>query len=221
MMSEMAFITKLHESTSRDYLGRMCADKPSWMEIASKYDKDYWDGDRNHGYGGYKYIPGRWRPVAEALIEHYNLGCNSKLLDVGCGKGFLLYEIQLLLPTIRIVGVDVSSYALEQRHPSLNGEFRLADATSDLRFKENEFDLAISLGTFHNFEIPQLKNALKAINNVARNKYIMVESYRNKHELFNLQCWALTCQSFFSPVEWNWLFKEFGYDGDYEFIYFE
>jgi hypothetical protein len=49
----------------------------------------------------------------------------------------------------------------------------------------------------------------------------MVESYRNEKELFNLQCWALTAQSFLDEKEWQWLYKEYGYKGDYEFIYFQ
>ena len=40
-------------------------------------------------------------------------------------------------------------------------------------------------------------------------------------ELFNLECWALTAESLFHTEEWIWLYKEFGYNGDYEFIYFE
>ena len=91
-------VSKLHQSTKRDYLKRMIDEKVECMKIAKKYEKEYWDGDRRYGYGGYKYIPGRWKSVAEMLIKNYNLNNNSSVLDVGCGKAFLLYEMKLLLP---------------------------------------------------------------------------------------------------------------------------
>ena len=93
------FITRLHVSTNRDYLARMNDDKIECMKIASQFSEQYWDGDRRLGYGGYKYIPGRWKPVAEQIIKSYNLESGSKVLDVGCGKGFLLYELKLLIPS--------------------------------------------------------------------------------------------------------------------------
>ena len=73
----------------------------------------------------------------------------------------------------------------------------------------------------HNLEINQIKIFLREISRVSRKQYIMTESYRNDKELFNLQCWALTCESFFSPREWRWIFKEFNYNGNYELIFFE
>ncbi|HIF35964.1 MAG TPA: SAM-dependent methyltransferase, partial [Candidatus Thioglobus sp.] len=95
-------VTSLHQSTKRDYLARMIDDKVHCMNIAKQYGEDYWDGDRRYGYGGYKYIPGRWKPVAEELIKIYNLKSDSKVLDMGCGKGYLLYEMTLLLPGLKI-----------------------------------------------------------------------------------------------------------------------
>ena len=77
------------------------------MEVAKQYGKDYWDGDRKYGYGGYKYIPGRWKPVAENLIKNYDLKAGSKILDVGCGKGFLIYELLLLEPKLIVKGFDI------------------------------------------------------------------------------------------------------------------
>jgi SAM-dependent methyltransferase len=91
------------------------------MLVAKKYEEQYWDGDRRYGYGGYKYIPGRWKPVAEALIKEYNLTNQSTILDVGCGKAFLLYEIQLLLPGINITGIDISKHGLASKHPDFKG----------------------------------------------------------------------------------------------------
>jgi ubiquinone/menaquinone biosynthesis C-methylase UbiE len=191
------------------------------MKIAKQYDFDYWDGDRKYGYGGYKYIPNRWKPVAMNLIEVYNLNNNSKILDVGCGKGFLLYEIQLLLPKLEIYGCDISKYGLANKHPSLSGNFFLHDASQPLSFKNDFFDLAISMGTFHNLELFDLPTALSELSRVANKSYLMVESYRNDLEFFNLECWALTAKSLLSIEEWKFCFKQFGFMGDYEFIFFE
>ena len=88
-------------------------------------------------------------------------------------------------------------------------------------FGDKEFDLVISLNTLHNLTLPELQTALSEIERVGRNKYVTMESYRNELELFNLECWALTAESFFRPEEWVWLFERLGYTGDYEFIYFE
>ena len=215
------FVTPLHTSTTRDYLARMIDEKVHCMQISKQYDKDYWDGDRRYGYGGYKYIPGRWKPVAEQLIKAYDLTSNSKVLDMGCGKGYLMYEIKLLIPDIDIIGIDSSSYALEHAKDEIKPLLFKHKVEEKLIYKDNEFDLVISLGAFHNLRLPDLKAALIEMQRVGKCGYLMLESYCNENELFNLQCWALTAESFFDKEEWIWLYKHFGYTGDYEFIYFE
>jgi len=191
------------------------------MLVAKKYGADYWDGDRRYGYGGYKYLPGRWKPVAEKLIERYSLGKGKKILDVGCGKGFLLYEMQLLQPELQIYGIDASEYGLKNMHPDLRGDFRLGKAQEPLPFSDNEFDLVISLATFHNLHVYELEIAVQEVERVGKQGYIMVESFRNELEMFNLECWALTAESIMDVDEWKWLYNKFGYTGDYEFIFFE
>jgi len=215
------FVTSLHTSTKRDYLARMIDDKAHCMEIAKQYGKDYWDGDRRYGYGGYQYMPGRWKPVAEKLIKTYSLNSKSKVLDIGCGKGYLLYEMKLLIPDLDIVGIDSSDYGLENAKEEVKSFISKCKAESKLSYEDKEFDLVISLGTFHNLRISELKIALSEMDRVGRQGYLMLESYRNEKELFNLQCWALTAESFFDKDEWIWLYNNFGYRGDYEFIYFE
>ena len=214
-------VTSLHESSSRDYLERMVDDKVNCMKVAKKYDSDYWDGDRRYGYGGYNYMPGRWKPVAEALIQKYNLTNTSSVLDVGCGKAYLLYEMKLLLPGLRVAGFDVSQHGLADAKKEVRDSLFIHRAQDLYPFVDNEFDLVISLGCFHNLRIFELKNALSETQRVGKQGYVMLESYRNELELFNLQCWALTAESFFDEDEWVWLYKHFGYTGDYEFIYFQ
>lgn len=212
-------VNPLHNRTKRNFIERMVNDKVHCMEVAMQYGYDYWDGDRKYGYGGYRY-DGRWKSVAEALIERNNLKDGCSILDVGCGKGFLLYEFSLLLPNARIVGLDVSEHGLSDAKPEIKDCLHLAGAQDKMPYQDNEFDLVVSLGALHNLKIFDLKKALEEIERVGKNKYVMVESYRNSEELFNLQCWALTCQSFFSTDEWEWLYDHFGYTGDYEFIFF-
>ncbi len=212
--------TPLHKKTGRDYIARMINDKANAMAVASKYDYDYWDGDRKYGYGGYKY-DGRWQPVAQRLIDQYKLSPTAKILDVGCGKAFLLYELKKLLPLATIVGFDHSSYAITHAKEEIRSTLFVHDAAKKYSFKDKEFDLVLSLTTLHNLKINHLSTALREIERVGKNKFIVVESFRNEQELFNLQCWALTCQAFFSPEEWIWLFNQCSYKGDYEFIYFE
>ena len=217
----LEIVTPLHEATQRAYLARMQDDKVHCMEVAKEYEKNYWDGDRRYGYGGYKYIPGRWKPVAEKLIENYNLTNNSSVLDVGCGKGFLIYEMKLLLPGLLVAGFDISRHALKNAKNEIKEYCFIHRAQDPYPYKNNEFDLVISLGCLHNLQIFDLKTALKEIERVGNHGYVMVESYSNELEQFNLQCWALTCESFFDHNEWPWIFKNFDYTGDYEFIFFE
>jgi len=214
------FVTSLHQSSKRDFLARMVDDKVQCMKIAKQYGKDYWDGDRRYGYGGYSYLPGRWKPVAEALIKTYNLSAGSKVLDVGCGKGFLLHEMLLLEPELQISGFDISPYGIGCATDLVKPQLFLHQAQVPYPYPDKEFDLVISLATLHNLRLPDLKIALTEIERVGKQGYVMLESYRNEQELFNLQCWALTCEAFFDEEAWIWLYQQFGYTGDYEFIYF-
>ncbi len=213
------FATQLHKSTKRNYIERMQDDKIACMKTAKEYGYDYWDGDRRYGYGGYTY-DGRWSAVAKMMIDYYDLKNGCKILDAGCGKAFLLYEFTRLLPDCEIVGFDISKHGLRSAKKEIRDRLFQYKVQDIYPFGDKEFDLVISLTTLHNLKIFELKNALQEIERVGKNRYVLVESYRDENELFNLECWALTCESFFRPEEWIWLYREFGYNGDYEFIYF-
>jgi ubiquinone/menaquinone biosynthesis C-methylase UbiE len=213
-------VTPLHKRTKRDYLARMVDDKVACMLKAKEYEYDYWDGDRRYGYGGYRY-DGRWKTVAEQLIELHHLPADAKILDVGCGKGHLLLEFKKLLPDAELVGIDISKHGIADAPEEIRDVLMLHKAQDPYPWDDKHFDLVVSLGCLHNLRLFELQRALAEVQRVGRNGYVMLESYRNEQELFNLQCWALTCESFFDEEEWVWLYDHFGYTGDYEFIYFE
>jgi SAM-dependent methyltransferase len=213
-------VTPLHKRTKRDYVARMTDDKVHCMVQAKEYEADYWDGSRRYGYGGYKY-DGRWKIVAEGLIENYKLKPNARILDVGCGKGFLLHEFKQLLPAAEVVGFDISRHGLADAPEPVRGNLFRYRAQDAFPWGDDDFDLVVSLGVLHNLRLFELKTALGEIERVGRSKYIMVEGYRNEQEMFNLECWALTAEMILHTADWIWLYDHFGYTGDYEFIYFE
>ena len=213
-------VTPLHRKTKRDYVGRMMDDKINCMVKAKEYEFDYWDGDRKYGYGGYKY-DGRWKVVAEQLRDTYKLPKNAKILDVGCGKGHLLFEFQKLMPEAQLVGFDISKHGLATAPEEIKDKLFRYNVKDKFPFGDKQFDLVISLNTLHNLKIFELASAVPEIERVGKDKYILVEGYRNEAELFNLECWALTAESYYHTSEWIWLYQHFGYTGDYEFIYME
>lgn len=215
------FVTPLHLKSKRDYVARVTAfDKGHCAAIAKQFGFDYWDGERQYGYGGYKY-DGRWKVVAQNMIDHYQLKSDASILDIGCGKGFLLYEFKQLLPNCKITGLDISEYAIQKAKPEVK-EFLVQGHAKKLPFADKSFDLVISNTTLHNLKIFDLECAIREIARVKKNhSWICVESYRNETEKANLLYWQLTCEAFYSPEEWNWLYEKNGLKGDYEFIYFE
>ncbi|MBF0270771.1 MAG: methyltransferase domain-containing protein [Magnetococcales bacterium] len=220
-MAIQNFITPLHTRAQRDYVARVVEhDKAACATIAKQWGAEYWDGPRQYGYGGYRY-DGRWLPVAQRMAAHYGLTPESRVLDVGCGKGYLLYEFTRAVPGITVAGLDLSSYALTHAKPELKPHLTLGNATA-LPYADHSFDLVYSITTLHNLYAPQLDQSLREMQRVGKgHKLIVVESYRNEREKANLLYWQLTCESFFTPEEWQWWFDRCGYDGDAEFIYFE
>lgn len=225
-MHRLAYIDlmlPLHRATTRDYLARVNDPeypKAKAAELAKRWGYDYWDGDRRINYGGYKYIPGRWAPVARKLIEHYGLRAGSKVLDIGCGKGFQMFELMEMLPGIEVRGLDISTYAIEHGHPEVK---HLIDhgSAAKLPYGDQEFDLVFSINTLHNLHNRELDAALREMERVGKHKYLCVEAYRNETEKANLLYWQVTCEQFNTPDDWEWWFETAGYSGDHSFIYFE
>lgn len=223
-MAEIDFMRELHKQTKRDYLGRVNDKdfpKAKAAEMAKKFDYDYWDGDRRICYGGYRYLEGRWEKVARALVEHYELPDSPKILDIGCGKGYLLYDLTKVLPEAEVYGIDISRYAVSNGKEEIRDRLLVGDAAA-LPWPDDYFDLVISITTLHNLHAFNLERALREMERVGKmHKYLCIESYRNEVEKANLLYWQVTCEAFNTPKEWEWWFEKTGYTGDYSFIYFE
>jgi ubiquinone/menaquinone biosynthesis C-methylase UbiE len=220
-MAYRDFVSLIHKSTPRDYVARVTQrDKAEVADLALKWDYDYWDGSRETGYGGYKY-DGRWRKVADAMVETYGIKPGMRVLDVGSGKGFLLHDFTQACPGVEVAGIDVSKYGVEHTMESVRPFCQVANATK-LPFPDNHFDLVVSINTLHNLYNYELQDALKEMQRVGRGgKYLCVEGYRNEREKVNLMYWQMTCRAFHTPAEWDFVFKQAGYTGDHEFIFFE
>lgn len=221
-MAYIDFIGALHSSAERNYLQRVTNfDKAECATVAKKWGRDYWDGNREFGYGGY-YYDGRWGVIAQSMIDHYGIKPGDRILDVGCGKGYLLYEFSRILPGVEITGVDISKYAIENGKPEVKNNLFYASASS-LPLPDDSQDFIVSITTLHNLKNFDLFKSLKEINRVSKNQqaHITVESYRNEKEKANLLYWQLTCESFYTPEEWEWFFSISGYEGDFGCIFFE
>ena len=223
-MAEVDFMSVLHKSTQRDYLSRVNDPefpKAKAAEIAKQFGYDYWDGDRRICYGGYSYLEGRWEKVVRSMTQHYPLPSKPKILEIGCGKGYLLYDFLKIVPDAEIYGIDISDYAIINSKPEIRDRLVVGNAT-DLPWPDKTFDLVISITTFHNLYAYDLDLALREMERVGKDyKYLCVESYRNEQEKTNLLYWQVTCEAFNTPEEWLWWFNHANYKGDYSFIFFE
>ena len=183
-------------------------------ELALKFDKEYFDGTREQGYGGYSY-DGRWVKVAKKINKLYNLNKQARILDVGCAKGYLLHDLYELNPYFDLYGVDISSYAINQSPETIRNKI-LCSNCKELPFKDNYFDFTVSINTVHNLDIEECKNAIAEIQRVSKGKsFIQVDAYRNDEELALFKDWMLTAKTYLKPEEWIQLFHDVGYTGDY------
>ena len=204
-----------YPKTKRNLEERMASKTEADRAIARQFGREFFDGDRNHGYGGFNYMSRFWQPVIPTFKEYWNLSPNNSLLDVGCAKGFMLHDLTELIPGITVKGVDISKYAIENAMPDMKPHLEVANAIN-LPFKNDSFDVVISINTIHNLERKECGKALQEIERVSRGKsFITVDAYRNEEEKERMYAWNLTAKTILSVEEWILFFKEVGYSGDY------
>lgn len=210
--------------------------------IARNYDKEFFDGKRVNGYGGY-YYDGRWRGVVEKLKQIYGINAQSSVLDIGCAKGFLLYDLQDMIPGISVAGIDISKYAInkamdkfgvycERKGLCENGggdkleeiarskvlPFMIIESAEELPYADGSFDVVLSINTIHNLPIDKCKKAIQEMTRVSknnRNMFIQVDAYQNNEEFERMKKWALTADTVMSADNWIRFFNDTGYGGDY------
>lgn len=204
-----------YPKVTRDLSARLEAKSEEARAIGRRFDYDYFDGDRNHGYGGFTYQSRFWKPVVPDIVSHFNLTSESKVLDVGCAKGFFLHDIQELLPGININGIDISSYAIQNAIETVKGKVMVGDARN-LEFADDSFDFVMSINTIHNLNREDCAQSLREIQRVSGGRaFITVDAYHDEREKERMEAWNLTALTMMSVEEWKAFFAEVGYDGDY------
>ena len=204
-----------YPKTKRNLDERLAAKNESDRKIARNFGKEFFDGNRNQGYGGFYYSPRFWEPVIPTFQKYWNLDSNSALLDVGCAKGFMIHDLMKAIPGVKAQGIDISEYAIANAMDNVKPLVQVANAVS-LPFLENSFDVVISINTIHNLNKTECALALKEIERVSKGKsFITVDAYRNDVEKERMYAWNLTAQTIMSVEEWISFFDEVGYTGDY------
>ncbi|MDP3920166.1 MAG: class I SAM-dependent methyltransferase [Candidatus Omnitrophota bacterium] len=184
-------------------------------KIARRFEKDFFDGDRLYGYGGYRYHPRFWKETVMRFRDFYGLKPDAAVLDVGCGKGFMLHDFKELMPDMTVAGIDVSEYAIENAMETMKPYVRVGNA-KDLPYEENSFDLVISINTVHNLPPEECKRSLRELARVSRaHAFIIVDAWRNDAERDSMMKWNLTALTYSHADDWKKLFREAGYGGDY------
>jgi len=213
-MSEIDLLVN-YPKTKRNLDERAAGKTEEDRRIGRLFGEDYFDGDRRHGYGGFQYNPRFWQPVIPTFQERYSLTGESHVLDVGSGKGFMMHDFAALIPGVIVKGIDLSEYAVEHTIEDMKSHVQVADA-KNLPFDDKSFDLVISVNTVHNLPPEECKEALREIMRVTKNDaFITVDAYRTEEEKERMDKWNLTALTYMGVLEWEDLFKEVGYIGDY------
>jgi SAM-dependent methyltransferase len=204
-----------YPKTKRDPLARAAEKTESDRTIARQFGQDFFDGDRKHGYGGFKYMSRFWQPVIPDFQKHWGLNGRSSVLDVGCAKGFMMHDLAELIPGITVKGIDISPYAIAHAMDDMKPHVQVADARR-LPFPDKSFDVVISINTIHNLVRDECAQALREIERVSRgHSFITVDAYRNAEEKERMDAWNLTAKTIMAVDEWKEFFKACGYTGDY------
>jgi SAM-dependent methyltransferase len=199
--------------SARDTVARR-ESKADNRALALKFGREYFDGSREQGYGGYHY-DGRWVAIAKRAITHWNLRPGDRVLDVGCAKGFLVKDLRDSLPGLDAIGLDISDYALENAHPDAK-PYLFKGSCDELPFEDNSFAAVFAINTIHNLNRSDCCRALREIERVAPGRgFVQVDAYRTESERDAFLDWMLTAKTFDTPPGWLETFKETGYAGSF------
>lgn len=191
---------------------------PAHRALAREFGQDFFDGDRLNGYGGYHYHPRFWTDTVARFRDHYQLADDARILDVGCAKGFMLYDFQLLMPQARLAGIDVSEYAIEHAKEEVRPFVQVADARS-LPYPDRSFDLVISINTVHNLDLEDCKQAIREIERVSDgHAFLTVDAWRTDEQKERMYAWNLTALTMMHVDDWMQLFRDVGYTGDFHWF---
>ena len=201
--------------SKRDISGRLASKTDEDRLIARRFDIDFFDGSRSHGYGGFSYNSRFWEPVVPTFQKHWSLKSGSSVLDIGCAKGFMMYDIQRLIPGINVFGIDISEYAIENAMKEIKTHCKVANAIS-LPFSDKSIDISISITTLHNLIESELITALTEIERVTKKgSFITLDAYKNNQEKERMEAWNLTAKTVMHVDEWKIFLSDVGYTGDY------
>jgi ubiquinone/menaquinone biosynthesis C-methylase UbiE len=208
-------LLKNYPKPKRNLDKRLQEKTPEIVKIAREFGKEFFDGDRKYGYGGFTYNQKFWDIVVRDFVEYYKIKPNAKILDVGCAKGYMIYDFKRQYPQLELHGIDISNYAIENCHPSVKENLKVGNAKS-LDFEDNYFDLVISINTVHNLELEQCINSIKEISRVSKNNsFITVDAYNTDEQKERMFKWNLTAKTIMSTDGWKDLFKKIGYNGNF------
>ena len=214
MGNEIDLLVK-YPKAKRDLTQRLESKTEEVRSVARKFDKDFFDGERKFGYGGFSYNPRYWSEVVKDLSNYYNLNNESKILDVGCAKGFMLYDFYKLNPNLDLHGIDISKYAIDNSVPEIKNKLQVANATK-LPYEDNFFDLVIAINTIHNLDKDECEIALKEISRVSKkNAFITVDAFNNEDEKKRMYAWNLTAKTIMPIKDWKKFFSDSKYNGDF------
>lgn len=212
-MAQVDLLARLPRS-KRDIKGRHTAKTAENVAIAKRYGEAYFDGPREVGYGGYRY-DGRWIPIAEDVVKHFQLKPGDRVLDVGCGKGFLVKDLMKACPGLEVFGLDISEYALMHCEPEIVGRLHLGSAVK-LPYPDRSFSAVISINTIHNLQRPDVIRALREIERLAPGRgFVQVDAYHTPAQRELFMKWVLTAEYHDYPAGWLKVFAEAGYTGDW------
>ena len=204
-----------YPKAKRDLTKRLETKTEEVRLVARKFDKEFFDGERKFGYGGFSYNPMYWSGVVKDFCDYYHLNEGSKILDVGCAKGFMLYDFHKLNLNLDLYGIDISKYAIDNCVHEVKNKLQVANAIK-LPFEDNFFDLVISINTIHNLDKVECATALKEISRVSKkNAFLTVDAFRNNEEKQRMDAWNLTAKTIMSVDDWIKFFEKNQYKGDY------